>query len=228
MASEHRSPAAEGFFAVAPMLLGVFPFGVIAGIAAVEAGLGSIQAYAVSPIVFAGAAQLATVELLARDAAPFVIVATALVINSRMAMYSAGLAPEFRHLGPLRKAYGSFVITDQSFAVTALRMGERDESLNDRFAYFMGASLGLWGTWQIASIVGVVVGAGVPESWSLDFSIPLVFMALLVPAIKDRGTAIAAVVGAVAAVTFVGLPLHLGLLAASATGIVVGVLGDRE
>jgi 4-azaleucine resistance transporter AzlC len=228
MAPEHRSPAAAGFFAVAPMLLGVFPFGVIAGIAAVEAGLGSIQAYAVSPIVFAGAAQLATIGLLARDAAPFVIVATALVINSRMAMYSAGLAPEFRHLSPLRKAYGSFVLTDQSFAVTALRMDQVDESLGDRFAYYMGASMGLWGTWQVASIVGVVVGAGVPGSWSLDFAIPLVFMALLVPAIKDRGTGIAAAVGAAAAVALVGLPLNLGLLVASAIGIAAGVAGDRR
>ena len=228
MPPEHRSPAAAGFLAVAPMLLGVFPFGVIAGIAAVEAGLGSIQAYAVSPIVFAGAAQLATVDLIARDAAPFVIVATALVINSRMAMYSAGLAPEFRRLGPLRKAYGSFVLTDQSFAVTALRMDEIDEPLPDRFAYYMGASMGLWGTWQIASIIGVVVGAGVPESWSLDFAIPLVFMALLVSAVKDRGTAVAAAAGAVAAVVFIGLPLHLGLLVASATGIAVGLLGDRS
>jgi 4-azaleucine resistance transporter AzlC len=229
MALDERSPATQGLLAVAPMLLGVFPFGVIAGIAAVDAGLGSIQAFAVSPIVFAGAAQLAAVDLIARDAAPVVIVTTALVINSRLAMYSAGLAPVFRHLDPLRKVYGSYVLTDQSFAVTALRIDARpDESLSERFAYYMGASMGLWVTWQTASLIGVVVGSGVPESWSLDFAIPLVFMALLVTAIKDRGTVVAGAVGALAAVAFVGLPLHLGLLAGAATGIVAGVLGDRR
>ena len=224
----NRSPAYAGFLAVTPVLIGVFPFGVIAGIAAVEAGLDSIQAYAVSPIVFAGAAQLAMMDLLARDAAPVVIVATALVINSRMAMYSAGLAPVFRDLGPLQKAYGSFIITDQSFAVAVVRFDQVDESLADRFSYFMGASMGMFVTWQIASIIGVVVGAGVPDSWQLDFAIPLVFTALLVPAIKDRGTVIAAGVGAITAVLFIGLPLHLGLLAASAVAIIAGAIGGRS
>lgn len=222
-----RSPAYAGFLSVAPMLLGVFPFGVIAGIAAVEAGLGTIQAFAVSPIVFAGASQLAMVELIGGDAAPVVIIATALVINARMAMYSAGLAPVFRDLSPLRKAYGSYVLTDQAFAVSVLRYDRIEESLDDRFAFYMGAAMGLWTTWQIATIVGVMVGTGVPDSWSLDFAIPLVFMALLVPAIKDRGTGIAAVVGAVAAVLLIGLPLHLGLLAASALGITAGAIGHR-
>lgn len=222
-----RSPAYAGFLSVAPMLIGVFPFGVIAGIAAIEAGLGTIQAYAVSPIVFAGASQLAMVELIGGDAAPVVIIATALVINARMAMYSAGLAPVFRDLSPLRKAYGSYVLTDQAFAVSVLRYDRTEESLDDRFAFYMGAAMGLWTTWQIGTIVGVMVGTGVPDSWSLDFAIPLVFMALLVPAIKDRGTGIAAVVGAVAAVLFIGLPLHLGLLAASALGITAGAIGHR-
>jgi predicted branched-subunit amino acid permease len=228
MAPADRSPFLSGLLAITPILIGVFPFGVIAGIAAVEAGLGSIQAYAVSPIVFAGASQLAMMDLIGRDAAPVVIIATALVINARMAMYSAGLAPTFRALSPLRKAYGSFVLTDQGFVVTVARFDHVDESLQDRFAFYMGASLGMWSTWQIASIIGVVVGAGVPPSWSLDFAIPLVFMALLFPAIKDRGTTIAAVVGAVAAVAFAGFPLHLGLLAAAGVAIAAGVAGDRS
>ena len=127
----------------------------------------------------------------------------------------------------MSKAAGAYILTDQSFAVSVVRFGERDERLADRFAFYMGASLGLWAIWQIASIVGVVVGTGVPESWSLDFAIPLVFIALLFPAIKDRGTTIAAVVGALAAVALVGLPLNLGLLVASALALVAGVAGGR-
>lgn len=227
MRSATRSPFVEGILTQAPILVGVFPFGVIAGIAAIEAGLGSLQAYAASPIVFAGAAQLAMMDLIGRDAAPIVIVATALVINTRMAMYSAALAPTFRHLDPLRKAYGSYLLTDQGFAVSIVRFGSVEEPLRERFAFYMGASLSLWLTWQVATIVGVVVGAGVPEAWSLDFAIPLVFIALLFPAVKDRGTAIAAVVGAGAAIGLVGLPLNLGLLAATAIAIVAGIAAGR-
>jgi predicted branched-subunit amino acid permease len=228
MARPARSPFLEGVVAIAPILIGVFPFGVIAGIAAVEAGLATVQAYAASPIVFAGAAQLAMMDLIGRDAAPFVIVGTAWVINTRLAMYSAGLAPVFKDLSPFRKAYGSYLLTDQGFAVSVVRFGAREENLRERFAFYLGASLGLWTTWQVATIVGVALGTGVPESWSLDFAIPLVFMALLFPAITDRGTSIAAIVGALAAIALIGLPLNLGLLAASAIALGAGALGSHS
>lgn len=227
METTRRSPFLDGLIDIAPILIGVFPFGLIAGIAAIEAGLSSVQAYAASPIVFAGAAQLAMMDLIGRDAAPIVIVATALIINARLAMYSAGLAPTFRHLDPLRKAYGSYVLTDQGFAVSVVRFARVEETLLDRFTYYMGASASLWVVWQVSTVIGVVVGTGVPDSWSLDFAIPLVFMALLFPAITDRGTTIAAIVGAAAAVALVGLPLNLGLLAASALAIAAGTLGGR-
>lgn len=225
---DRRRHIFAGFADISPILIGVFPFGLIAGIAAVEAGLDPVQAFAMSPTVFAGASQLAMVDLIGRDAAPMVIVATALVINARMMMYSAALAPTFRHLGPARKAVGAYLITDQSFAVSAIRFDRVEESTGDRFAYYLGASLGLWVTWQISSVIGVVVGAGVPEEWSLDFSIPLVFIALLFPAIKDRGTAVAAIAAATAAVLFFSLPLNLGLLVAATVGLVSGALGGRQ
>ena len=226
--SARRAPFATGVLDIAPILVGVVPFGLIAGIAAVEAGLDSIQAFAVSPIVFAGASQLAMMDLVGRDAAPLVIVATVLVINSRCAMYSAALAPGFRGLGMLRKSYGAFVITDQSFAVSAIRFEQVEETLSDRFAYFMGASMGLWGTWQISSLVGIVAGTGVPDGWSLDFAIPLVFMALLFPAITDQRSTIAAATAAIAAISFATLPLNLGLLVASAIGITAGTIWRQE
>lgn len=225
---DQRPPFAAGFLSITPILIGVFPFGLIAGIAAVEAGLGSIQAYAASPILFAGASQLAMMDLIGRGAAPVVVVATVLVINARMAMYSAALAPVFRDLTPLRKAYGSYIITDQSFAVSIIRFDQVRESTRRRFAYFMGASIGLWVTWQISSLLGVIIGSGVPEGWSLDFAVPLVFMALLFPAIKDRGSAVAATAAAASAVAFAALPLNLGLLVASGIGLISGVIWGKE
>jgi predicted branched-subunit amino acid permease len=66
----------------------------------------------------------------------------------------------------------------------------------------------------------------VPPEWSLDFAIPLVFMALLLPAVKDRGTRRAAVVAGLAAVALIGLPLNLGLLAAAMLGISAGVISE--
>ena len=222
-----RDAMFAGCVAIAPILIGVFPFGVIAGVAAVEAGLETIQAIAVSPIVFAGAAQLAAMDLIGQDAAPVVIVLTALVINSRMAMYSAALAPGFRGLGAVRTAVGAYLLTDQAFVVSIRRSTTSGGDLDVRFAYYLGAAISLWIVWQVATVIGVVVGNGVPPEWSLDFAVPLVFVALLFPALKDRGTRIAAAVAAVAASSFTGIPHHLGLLAAATLGITVGVAAER-
>jgi 4-azaleucine resistance transporter AzlC len=221
-----RDAFLAGVRSILPILLGVFPFGVIAGVAAVEAGLDTLQAIALSPIVFAGASQLATVDLLARDAAPVVIVLTALVINARFGMYSASLAPWLRGVRPGTKGLAAYLLTDQAFVVSVTHFERDQHDLGLRTAFFFGAAIPLWVTWQVSSVVGVVIGAGVPPEWSLDFAIPLVFMALLFPAVKDRGTRAAALVAGAAAVVLIGLPLNLGLLAAAALGISAGVLAE--
>ena len=223
----------DAFFAgvrsILPITLGVIPFGVIAGAAAIESGLAAGQAIALSPVVFAGAAQLATVDLIARDAAPLVIVLTALVINARFAMYSASLAPWLKGSSPTRKGVAAYLLTDQGFALSIVHFDRTEADLDTRIAFYFGAAAPLWVIWQTTSVIGVVIGSGVPPEWSLDFAIPLVFMALLFPAIRDRGTRVAAVVAGLAAVALIGLPLNLGLLAASALGIAAGtVVGAGE
>src|SRR6056297_1149912 len=84
-----------GVRAALPSLFGLIPFGLVAGIAAVDAGLSPLQAVGLSFVVFAGASQLAAVDLLSQDASLAVVVVTAVVINLRMAMYSASIAPYF-------------------------------------------------------------------------------------------------------------------------------------
>lgn len=222
--STRRDAFFAGVRSILPITLGVIPFGVIAGVAAIEAGLATGQAIALSPIVFAGAAQLATVDLMARDAAPVVIVLTALVINARFAMYSASLAPSLRGIDSIRKGLAAYLLTDQAFAVSVVHFDQTRTDLDVRIAFYFGAASPLWVIWQTSTVIGVVIGSGVPPGWSLDFAIPLVFMALLFPAIRDRGTRTAAAVAGLAAVALVGLPLNLGLLAASALGITAGTL----
>lgn len=212
-----------GVVNISPILIGVIPFALIAGVAAVDAGLDSFAAYALSPLVFAGASQLAAADLIGRDASLAVIVLTVLVINSRMVMYSASMAPHFVKASIGRKAAIAYLLTDQAFAVSILRLEERNEELGVRVAYYLGAGLGLWTTWQAASLAGVLIGAGVPSEWSLDFAVPLVFMALTFLAIKDRTTLVAAVVGATVAVAAFDLSYNLGLPLAALTGIGAGL-----
>lgn len=207
----------------APIIAGVIPFGAIAGIAAVDAGLNIAQAIGMSVIVLAGASQLATIDLLGQDAALFTVVFTALVINARFVMYSASLASYAKPLPPAQKASMAYLLTDQAYAFSINRFTDRSEAPPVRYAYYLGVGLTLWVVWQISTAAGALLGAFVPESLSLDFAIPLVFIALLVPALRDRSDALAAVTAGFVAVAAAGLPYNLSLISAAVTGVAVGV-----
>jgi 4-azaleucine resistance transporter AzlC len=209
---------------VSPLLLGIVPFGLVAGIAAVNAGLGLAEAVGMSVIVFAGASQLAAIELIGSNAPLAVVVGTAVVINVRMVMYSASIAPHFADYGRRLRAGLAYVLTDQAYALSVAEFERNPE--RSRWRYYLGAAATLWVVWQIATVVGVVVGASVPDAWGLTFAVPLVFLALLVPAMKDRPTTAAAVAGGTIAVVAAGLPLNLGLLTGAVSGILVGLLTE--
>lgn len=204
-----------------PLLLGVAPFGLVAGIAAVEAGLDLSQAVGMSVVVFAGASQLAALDLLGRDAPLAVVVLTAVVINLRMVMYSASIAPYFREFSAKWKAGLAYVLTDQAYALSIARY--RSSRAIDEKAYYVGTAVTLWVVWQVTTVAGVFLGTGVPESWGLEFTVPLIFLALLVPAMEDRATTAAGLVGGAVAVAGAGLPLNLGLLVGATVGVAAGL-----
>lgn len=218
-----RRDLAAGAAVMAPLLLGVTPFGLVAGVTAVQAGFSPVQAVSMSALVFAGAAQLAVIELVSRDAPLVVVVVTAVVINLRYLMYSASIAPYFRHFSAVRKALAGFLMTDQSYVVSVMEYRQTDRDERSRFWYFVGGALALWVTWVASTGVGALLGATLPSGLSLEFGIPLTFMALLFPAIKDRATTLTAVVSGSVAVLTAWLPLNLGLPVAAAVGMTAGV-----
>lgn len=217
-----------GMLAVAPMLPGVAPFGVIAGLTAVGTGLSSLQAMAMSVTIFAGASQLATLQLIGEGALPAVILLTALTVNLRFAMYSASLAPYLQHLGRRWQLPLAYLLVDQNYAVSIRRYqaGEPGWHALGHW-YYLGAGVALWCTWQLSTAVGVFVATGVPRGWSLDFAIPLVFMVLLVPSLRNRAHIVAALTGGVVAVLAADIPLKLGIVAGALSGIAAGVLWQR-
>ena len=221
-----RSAFRQGIRDVAPLLLGIVPFGFIAGIATVNAGLGLPEAVGLSAIVFAGAAQLAALELVGRDAPLAIVVVTAVVINLGMLMYSASIAPHLQHLSSRTKAAVAYLLTDQAYALAIARY--RTEGSTHPVAYYFGVAATLWVVWQLTTIAGVVLGTSVPESLGLEFAVPLVFLALLVPAMEDGPTTVAGVLGGLVAVATAGLPLNLGLLVGATAGILAGLLAEAR
>ena len=169
----------NGMRAFAPLVIAVIPFGLVFGIVAAGSDVGPWLGGATSVVIFAGAAQLATLELIDAGAVGAVVIATALVVNARHLMYSAALAPGFREFPATARFFLPYLLTDQAFAISVVQFDRSEDPVYRRW-YFAGAGLSLWAIWQVVTIVGIVVGAQVPASWSLEFAIPLMFLVLLV------------------------------------------------
>ncbi len=210
----------DGARTILPILIGVVPFGFIIGLTAVQAGLGLEGAVAFSVVVYAGAAQLAALNLLGAGASLLVVVGTALVINVRFLLYSASLAPYLSQQSRSRRMLAAYLLTDQAYAVSLVRFRERLDA-RSRWRFYLGAGVAMWATWQASTVAGALGGSTVPESVPLGFAVPLAFLALLIPTVTDRPTVVAAVVSAAVAVA--AAPLGRGALpAAAVSGVVTG------
>lgn len=207
-----------------PFHLGVVPFGMVAGIAAIEAGLTPTQAVGISVIVFAGASQLAALELLGETAPLIVVIGTALIINIRMIMYSASIAPYFADYSRRVRASIPYLLVDQVYAMSIAEFSSNES--RDRVRYYLGLGLALWVAWVVGTVAGIVIGTGVPPELELSFAVPLIFLALLVPTMRDRPSTTAAVVGGVGALLAAGVPLNLGLPIGAISGIAAGLAVD--
>ena len=207
---------------VLPMLLGVFPFGMVTGAVATQAGLNPLEAMGLSVIVYAGASQLAALQLLAAGAPLWLVVVTAAVVNMRFLMYSAATAPLFKHLSWLRKTAYAYLLTDQGALFSLAHY--RDGRPVGQGRYYMWAAFFLWFTWQLGTGAGVYLGATAPQGGLFSFVIPMVFLSMLIPGLTDPATVAATGVSTIVVVAAAGLPMNLGLLLASLAGIVAGVI----
>jgi len=218
-----RSAFFGGVRAELPILVGVVPFGLIYGVAAISAGLGAPLSQAMSAVVFAGSAQFITAQLIGTGLPAFALIATAFIVNLRHALYSASVAPYLTSVRPIWRWVLAYLLTDEAYAVVIINYRE-DSPITYKHWFFLGAGLALWSAWQLSTAAGVFLGAHIPASWSFDFALPLTFIALVVPAIHDRaGIAVASIAG-ICAVAATNLPYKSGLLLATTIGIATALI----
>ncbi|MDD2922182.1 MAG: AzlC family ABC transporter permease [Anaerolineales bacterium] len=219
--NESRKAFWDGVRAEFPLLVGVFPFGMIYGALALNAGLSTLASQMMSSIVFAGSSQFVAAQLIHDSAPGLVIIVTIAVVNLRHMLYSASLAPYLKNLSLKWKVLLSYLLTDEAYAPSILKY-EKDGVTKTSHWFLLGAGFALWFIWQISTALGVFLGAAIPESMPLDFALPLTFIAMVVPALKNRPMVAASLsAGAVALIAY-SLPFKLGLILAALTGIAVG------
>ena len=214
-----------GFVDMLPACVGLVPFGVVCGVGAAAAGTDWLVALGMALVIFSGAAQILAAQLYAANAPVAIIVLTCFVLGLRFLMYSASMAP---YLRPLPKSWQrglAFLLTDQAFAAAIRRFHAKDDPRGGGL-HFLGSGVAVYLNWIVTNMTGYFAGASIPASWSLDFAVPLCFIALVAPLFRSVPSVIAAVVAGVAVLALAGLPMRLNLVAAGLIGIVAGTLVD--
>lgn len=209
----------EGFKVGMPSLFGIGAWGLVVGIAMVKSGLTVAQALAMTLLVFAGSAQLASLPLIAGNAPIWVVFATALVINLRFVIFSALLAPHFAHLPWKKRLALGYVSGDLSVALFLQRFPSEAPALG-KVSYLKGLLYPNWAAWQVGSIAGIFLGSAVPPEWGLGFAGTLAIICITVPLIINSAALCGVAVAAATAVVAYGLPYKLGLLIAVVAGMV--------
>ena len=212
-----------GLRAEFPLLIGVFPFGLIYGALALSSGLSPLQAQMMSSIVFAGSSQFIAAQLFHEAAPGIVIVLTIAVVNLRHALYSASLAPYISSLSMRWKVLLSYLLTDEAYAPTIIHYEEEGITQYSHW-FYLAAGFSLWFTWQVSTALGIFLGSAIPASWPLAFALPLTFIAMVVPVLKTRPAVAAAMAAGVTALLAHSLPYSLGLVLAAVVGIATGTI----
>jgi branched chain amino acid efflux pump len=220
----HRRLVLEGARDMTPMVLGIVPFALAVGAAISTSSLTTAQGLASGPIILAGSAQLATIQMLDVGTSAVVVIVSALVINARILLYSTALAPWFREQPLRRRVVLALPVIDQMHFLCTPRFAKGDLDASGRVAYYAGAGTWLVSAWLGTQLLAVIVGARLPEGSGLELAAPLAMAGLLAKSTVSRATVVAAVVAGVLAVAAAGLPMHTSLLVATLVGILAGRL----
>jgi len=219
----------RGLRAALPFVAVVVPFGMLFGVVGVEAGLNMVEIMAMTTVVIAGASQFTALQLMTENAPIWVVLASALAVNLRMAMYSASLAPHLGAAPVWQRALIAYMNVDQTYALGVQEYEDRPaEPLAAKVAFFFGTATPIIPLWIIATYVGAVVGTAIPPEFGLDFAVPITFIAILGPALRTPAHVAAALASIVTAILLAGLPWNLWLLIAGGIGMAVGAEVERQ
>ena len=211
-----------GALHIIPLCLAVLPWGVLAGSMAVTQGFTPLQSIGLSVFVFAGAAQLVTISMVAAGSGFIAICLTILVITAQHLLYALILREHVSSL-PLRKRLPvAFLLTDELFA---LSVGKKSYD----FTYLMGAGFCFYLAWIAFTVIGVVLAASVPNlaDYHLDFSIVATFIAIVVPMIKRLRTLVGVVISLVLSLVLTSLAVSGAIVIAGLVGMLCAVVVAR-
>ena len=206
-----------------PLIFGIIPFGLVFGVLGIESGMSSVQTILLSSILFGGASQVVFVQLWGAGVPALIVSGSVCVINVRHVLYSASMAPYLRHLPIGWRLLLGYLLTDEAYAVSIRHFANGHHRAFQHF-HLLGSGALLWTSWQAATVFGVVVGETIPQAWSLSFTMPLTFIAIIAPIMRKHAEIATAVTAGSLAIIGQPLPWNSWLVIASLGGIAAGWL----
>jgi predicted branched-subunit amino acid permease len=205
---------------------GIGAWGLVTGVAMAKSGLDPWLALLMSLIVFAGSAQLAALPLIASGAPVWVVWATALCVNLRFVIFSAGWLPYFGGYPLGQRLRLAYFTADLNYVLFMRRFPEPRPS-PEQLPYFWGGVVTNWLAWQVPSIAGLLLGDRIPTEWGIGFAGTLALLGLMCSLLAGKATVVAAVVAGCAAVAAYALPYKLNIVVAIAAAVAIGMLIDH-
>ena len=182
-----------------PIFLGYVPLGFAYGVLAVQNNIPAVYAVLFSLFVYAGAGQFIAVGLWGMGASVFSIVFTTFVINLRHVLMSAAVAPWFAPFTRFQQFIIGWGLTDEVFAMHSMAMATGEKA---RLPLVYAANFTSHSGWVLGTLIGAVAGDFLPDPklFGLDYALPAMFLALLVPQCKERLYTLAAILSALLSV----------------------------
>ena len=222
----HRHPQfPRGVRATAGVAPGIAAWGLMTGVAMVQSGMSTVEAVAMTLLVYAGSSQLAAIPLIVAGAPAWVIWATGFCVNLRFVVFSLHLRDYLMHMPRWRRLVTGFLTADLSYAVFTTEFPQPAQQPADRLAqeaFLAGNYFLIWVSWIGSSLAGVALANGIPDRWGLGFAGVLCLVGVLGTMATTTLRVLAGVVAAVAAVALYALPLKLNIVAAIAIAVLAG------
>ena len=221
----HRRAFREGLRDYSPTLMAIFSWGLVTGIAMSKSVLTLPQALTMSLLCYAGSSQLAVLPLLAAKLPIWTVLLTAAMVNTRFVIFSAGLAPHFSYLPMWRRIVLGYFNGDVIYLLFQKKSFQTGY-VPGKEAYYWGMASASWLSWQVSSIIGILLASMIPDKWGLALAGTLALIPVMVSAINSRSTLVAVCIAAIVALLGFDLPYRLALPLAVLAAIIAGSGAD--
>ena len=215
----------KGIVDVSPLMIPVVPFGLIFGVLAIDIGFTPLETMGMSLIVFGGASQIVLLQLFSGGASSLVIISSVGAVNSRHLLYGAVVSEHLSDLKLIWKIIISYFLIDQAFAISNEYLKKNKE--RNRYFHLVGGGATCWVIWQSTTLLGIILGASIPEKLGLSFAVPLTFLALLVNDFRKLINVIVIIIsGTVATLGYNYIPFKAYVIVAALAGLLTANFED--